>query len=435
MESKTKGYVNTIGYKVIANENANPGQYGLMIAHDSLKPRFFSLDEQVIVREWMEELMMATIACNFNVGGFGSLAASLGYHSNAGHIGGLSGGYNGVGGYDSWGYERAGMAKTEGLMLPVSSAAPSRPSREMRPRMSKTVSWVSRLSTDEQSLLERVNLRLPPTCPLAKDLFMLMANDLILFRLAEAIEETDSGVPDSAFPRGPGDNRLEGLFKLFHFLLDNNVRIGAVSINNVCNGNGEKIAQPCTVIEDLGRETPGWTEAEADGGSGPLHGYHVMLDISDPCHSLPFASAFLVSRDMCLLSLTFLPSMSLLSLVSPPCRIQQRRCQILFLVYTTTTSDYKCLLRDLEWSIIEGKWQNSLDSLDLGTLPAAKLVKLAKLAIDREFKEALSSDLSHQTLTLSHSPSIFTSEGAFNGRLERYFGLKVAADDDTLADL
>ncbi|KAG8699640.1 polar growth protein [Ceratobasidium sp. 395] len=319
------------------DENANPGRYGFRIVHDSLKPHFFSSEEQVVVREWMKALMKATIARNFNDpvrsscniptiplaiaqqmnsaprppspsereaaqravrrenpnqlssrdarilmglpengpaprepseqhrmnsffvengqqpmfdgrastagSGFGSPAASSRYNSNTGYNGGANGGYIGGGGYNGRGYERASMAETEGPKSPVSSAAPTRPSREMRPRMSKTASRVSGLSTDEQSLLEWVNSRLPPTCPLAEDLSMSMASGLVLFRLAEAIKETDSGVPDSAFPQGPGDDRLEGLFKLFDFLLDNDVRMGAVSINDVRNGNGEKIAQ------------------------------------------------------------------------------------------------------------------------------------------------------------------------------------------------
>lgn len=97
--------------------------------------------------------------------------------------------------------------------------------------------------SDEQELLEWVNLKLPPTCPYAEDLSSSMASGLILFRLAEAIKQVDSGVPDSAFPQGPGDDRLDGMFKLFDFLLDNDVRMGGVSINDVRNGNGEKIAQ------------------------------------------------------------------------------------------------------------------------------------------------------------------------------------------------
>ncbi|KAG9127425.1 hypothetical protein FRC07_013989 [Ceratobasidium sp. 392] len=92
-------------------------------------------------------------------------------------------------------------------------------------------------------------------------------------------------------------------------------------------------------------------------------------------------------------------------------------------------SDYEPVVRDLEWSLIEGKWRSSLDSADL---PAATL---AKLVVEGQFKEALSSDLARQVLTLGHSGQIFTPDEAFNGRLESYFGLKVELGDATGADL
>jgi len=325
-ETKIKGYVNITGYKVIADENANPGRYGFRIVHDTHKPHFFSSEEQVVVREWMKALMKATIARNFNDpvrsscnvptiplaiaqqmnpaprppspsereaaqrasrrenpnqlssrdarilmglpengppprspadqyrmnsffaenGQTPSFDGSIGYE-------GAGSGYNGqgngsqAGGYGRNGYggssERGSMAETEQPGTPLTSVAPTRPSREMRPRVSKTMSRMSAVSSDEQELLEWVNLRLPPTCPYAEDLSSSMASGLILFRLAESIKQVDSGVPDSAFPQGPGDDRLDGMFKLFDFLLDNDVRMGGVSINDVRNGNGEKIAQ------------------------------------------------------------------------------------------------------------------------------------------------------------------------------------------------
>ncbi|KAG8684218.1 polar growth protein, partial [Ceratobasidium sp. 394] len=339
-ETKIKGYVNITGYKVIADENANPGRYGFRIVHDTLKPHFFSSEEQVVVREWMKALMKATIARNFSdpvrsscniptiplavaqqmnpaprppspseraaaqraarrdnpnqlssrdarilmglpedgpaprepaeqhrmnsffvengqqpafdgrASGYGS-GGNQGYNGANGNSGynGTNGnaGYNGANGFSgrgyNRGYDRSSVAETEQPMSSVSSAVPTRPSRELRPRMGKAVSRMSALSAEEEGLLEWVNSKLPPTCPLAEDLSASMASGLILFRLAEAIKETDSGVPDSAFPQGPGDDRLEGLFKLFDFLLDNDVRMGAVSINDVRNGNGEKIAQ------------------------------------------------------------------------------------------------------------------------------------------------------------------------------------------------
>ncbi|KAG9101848.1 polar growth protein [Ceratobasidium sp. 370] len=345
-ETKIKGYVNITGYKVIADENANPGRYGFRIVHDTLKPHFFSSEEQVVVREWMKALMKATIARNFNdpvrsscniptiplavaqqmnpaprppspsereaaqraarrdnpnqlssrdarilMGlpedgpaprepveqhrmnsffaengqqpAFDGRASGYGSGGNPGYNGANGNqGHNGASGYNgrgyNRGYERSSVAETEQPMSPMSSVAPTRPSRDMRPRMSKTVSRMNGLSADEQGLLEWVNSKLPPTCPLAEDLSLSMASGLILFRLAEAIKETDSGVPDSAFPQGPGDDRLDGLFKLFDFLLDNDVRMGAVSINDVRNGNGEKIAQ-------LVRSLKSWDEKRRAG--------------------------------------------------------------------------------------------------------------------------------------------------------------------------
>lgn len=49
------------GYKVIADENANPGSYGFRIIHEKEPSHFFSLQEQHLVRDWMKALMKATI--------------------------------------------------------------------------------------------------------------------------------------------------------------------------------------------------------------------------------------------------------------------------------------------------------------------------------------------------------------------------------------
>ncbi|PWN52046.1 hypothetical protein IE53DRAFT_22784 [Violaceomyces palustris] len=58
---KIKGYVSMKGYKVIADENTNPGKYGFKILHEHEKPHYFSSDDPVLVREWMKGLMKATI--------------------------------------------------------------------------------------------------------------------------------------------------------------------------------------------------------------------------------------------------------------------------------------------------------------------------------------------------------------------------------------
>jgi len=65
-DAKFKGYINMAGYKVIADENANPGYYGFRIIHDKEAPHFFSLQEQGLVREWMKALMKATISRDYS---------------------------------------------------------------------------------------------------------------------------------------------------------------------------------------------------------------------------------------------------------------------------------------------------------------------------------------------------------------------------------
>ncbi|KEP48673.1 SH3 domain-binding protein 2 pleckstrin-like (PH) domain protein [Rhizoctonia solani 123E] len=311
-ETKIKGYVDITGYKVIADENANPGRYGFRIVHDTAKPHFFSSEEQVVVREWMKALMKATILRNYNDPVRSSCnvptiplaiaqqmnpaprppspsereaAQRASRRENPNQLSsrdarilmGLP--ENGPPPRDLADQHRMNsffvengqepiLAETEQPMSPVSNAAPTRPSREMRPRVSKTASRTSALSSGEQELVEWVNSKLPPTCPLVDDLSASMASGLVLFRLAEAIKEVDSGVSDSVFPQGPGDDRLDGLFKLFDFLLDNDVRMGAVSINDVRNGNAEKIAQLVRALKvwDDKRRTSGKTKSSVAAG-------------------------------------------------------------------------------------------------------------------------------------------------------------------------
>jgi hypothetical protein len=60
-ETKIKGYINVVGYRMLADENIDPGRYGFKLLHDSDRSHFFSSDEQMVIREWMRALMKATI--------------------------------------------------------------------------------------------------------------------------------------------------------------------------------------------------------------------------------------------------------------------------------------------------------------------------------------------------------------------------------------
>lgn len=74
---------------------------------------------------------------------------------------------------------------------------------------------------------------------------------LALLRLAEDIKGRASSppVPDSAFPSGPYDDKLDGLFRLFDFLLDNDVKMGSVSINDIRQAKKDKIVQLLRAIK------------------------------------------------------------------------------------------------------------------------------------------------------------------------------------------
>jgi hypothetical protein len=74
-ETKIKGYINIQGYKVLADENVNPGRYGFRIIHDSEKPHYFSSEEQIAVRDWMKALMKATIGRDYT-----SMSFGIAYH-------------------------------------------------------------------------------------------------------------------------------------------------------------------------------------------------------------------------------------------------------------------------------------------------------------------------------------------------------------------
>lgn len=96
----------------------------------------------------------------------------------------------------------------------------------------------------DAGLIEWANSHLPQSLHITDPLGPLCGG-LALLRLAEDIKGTPSSppVPDTAFPSGPNDDRLDGLFRLFDFLLDNDVKMGTVSINDIRQGKREKIIQ------------------------------------------------------------------------------------------------------------------------------------------------------------------------------------------------
>ncbi|WFC98930.1 hypothetical protein MYAM1_001663 [Malassezia yamatoensis] len=58
---KVKGHINLRGYKVVSDENTSFGRYGFKIIHETERPHFFSMDDPVTLRNWMKNIMKASI--------------------------------------------------------------------------------------------------------------------------------------------------------------------------------------------------------------------------------------------------------------------------------------------------------------------------------------------------------------------------------------
>ncbi|TFK94901.1 hypothetical protein K466DRAFT_579615 [Polyporus arcularius HHB13444] len=291
-ETKIKGYLNIVGYKVLADENADPGRYGFRIVHDNDKPHSFSSEEQLVVREWMKALMKATITRDYTNPVMSSCniptipltvaqamnpaprppsptareATQKAMRRENPHqlssrdaqvllMGMPNKEPNG---------ERARLEsfftndtvstnepespvamKTKKAVSPK-SPVPPRPSRELR-RISTAASQQMSGEHDapvDDTLIEWANSHLPRNLRI-KDTAGPLCGGLALLRLAEDIKGKPSSppVPDAAFPSGPHDDKLDGLFRLFDYLLDNDVKMGTVSINDIRQGKREKIIQ------------------------------------------------------------------------------------------------------------------------------------------------------------------------------------------------
>ncbi|KAI0043502.1 hypothetical protein FA95DRAFT_1524163, partial [Auriscalpium vulgare] len=279
VEVKIKGYINIVGYRIIADEKVDPGRYGFKLFHEKERTHFFSSSEQVVIREWMKALMKATIDRDYTKPVVSSvniptipLAVAQAMNpaprppsptaraatqkalrrENTNQLstrdaqilmGTLPASEQQVNKNES---ERPRLESfftsttlsEDAPRTPKAVAkAPSRPSREMRRIISDQIEV-------DSSLIDWANAHLPKNLQIT-DTSGAICGGLVLMRIAEGVKGRPASppVPDSAFPSGPNDDKLDGLFRLFDFLLDNDVRMGSVSINDVRQGKRDKIIQ------------------------------------------------------------------------------------------------------------------------------------------------------------------------------------------------
>ncbi|KAG1752394.1 uncharacterized protein EDB91DRAFT_1343464 [Suillus paluster] len=284
-EVKIKGYINIVGYKVIADENVDPGRYGFRIVHDTDKTHFFSSDEQIVVREWMKAIMKATIGRDYSKPVVSSVniptipltvAQAMNpaprppspsardatqkalRRENPNQLSSRDArvlmGILSPDASDAQDSERtrldsfftqqpvSGQSDDESKAASMTNEAPPRPTREAR-RQGSPATTVQ-LDPSDAGLIEWANSHLPAALQNFDPTGRLYSG-LALLRLAETVvgKSPSPPVPDSAFPSGPKDDKLDGLFRLFDFLLDNDVKMGSVSINDVRQGKRDKILQ------------------------------------------------------------------------------------------------------------------------------------------------------------------------------------------------
>ncbi|KAG6868912.1 hypothetical protein C0993_007686 [Termitomyces sp. T159_Od127] len=266
VETKIKGYVNILGYKVTVDENVNPGRYGFRIDHEHDKTHYFSSDEKSTIRDWMKAIMKATIgrdytkpvisSCNIptiplmvaqamnpaprppSPGARAATQKALRRENtnqlstrDARVLMGLPSTDEGADARDI--HDSSLTDQQEGVPL---SSAPQQ-------GLPAPVPVVS-VSVEESALIDWANSHLPLSLQI-KETADSICKGVHLLRIAESIKGKPVSPPvlDSAFPQSPTDDKLDGLFQLFDFLLDNDVKMGSVSINDVRQGKRDKIMQ------------------------------------------------------------------------------------------------------------------------------------------------------------------------------------------------
>ncbi|KXN84942.1 Protein pob1 [Leucoagaricus sp. SymC.cos] len=282
-ETKIKGYIHVIGYKVSVDENLDPGRYGFRVDHDNDKTHYFSSDEKSVVRDWMKTIMKATIDRDFSKPVISScniptIPLTVAQAMNpaprppsptaraatqkalrrenpnqlstrdAQILMGLSSSSGTT--TDTNGKDSRPLAAKLNALNP--GPAPPRPSREMRrtsirssvPSSNTITNTNTTTTTADDALIDWANSHLPPRLQII-DPTGPLCSGLGLLRLAESIKGKPASppVPDSAFPIDVNDDKLDGLFRLFDFLLDNDVKMGNVSINDVRQEKREKVVQ------------------------------------------------------------------------------------------------------------------------------------------------------------------------------------------------
>ncbi|KAH9983045.1 hypothetical protein BJV74DRAFT_852226 [Russula compacta] len=61
LSAKVEGRVDIAGYRIIPDENIDPGRYGFKLLHELDPPHYFSSDDKTAIREWIKAIMKPNI--------------------------------------------------------------------------------------------------------------------------------------------------------------------------------------------------------------------------------------------------------------------------------------------------------------------------------------------------------------------------------------
>lgn len=287
-EKTPKGIIDIVGYKVTAMDDTwdSSGRYGFRIDRDQARTYFFSSDNKDAIRDWTKAIMKTTISrryssmfskplpkpivssCNISTVPMSVARAMdpvprppsptiretiqrslrrkntdnlssrdtrvlLGLSSYLGDDQALSDSFFA----EQW-QESISLQKQT---FPQKSVL-RRPSLPELRRLSSIRSTASAINPAELNALVRWANSHLPTSLQVQDSSASFFSGLALLRLAESIKGPCSPpVPDNAFPSDPSDEKTEGLFRLLEFLLNNGVRMGRLSINDIRHGRRDKI--------------------------------------------------------------------------------------------------------------------------------------------------------------------------------------------------
>ncbi|GJJ07548.1 hypothetical protein Clacol_001750 [Clathrus columnatus] len=155
--------------------------------------------------------------------------------------------------------------------------APKRPSRNGRSASTSSnvkstpnstpsgTAPVDNVQSSEAELVDWANSLLSPQYKI-RDVTTDLNSGLVLLRLAESIKgrPSEPSIPDSLFT---GENNLDGMFKLFDFLLDNEVKMGGISINDINHGRRDKTIQLLKALKNWGEKRKALAKSIGKGSS------------------------------------------------------------------------------------------------------------------------------------------------------------------------